>query len=40
MRRVMEKDWIALRALALGDMYPNLDPATLVKMAEEEKLLR
>jgi hypothetical protein len=39
-RHVMENDWVALRALALGDEYPNLDVATLVKMAEEEKVRR
>ena len=36
-RRVMDKDWITLRALALGDRYPHLDAAALVQMAEQER---
>jgi len=36
-RKIMEKDWVALRALALGDQYPDLDVATRLKMAEQQK---
>ena len=40
MHRVMEKDWVALCALALGDQFPALDAAARVKMAEEQKARR
>ncbi|HEX5257732.1 MAG TPA: hypothetical protein VFW35_02995 [Sphingomicrobium sp.] len=36
-RQIMEKDWVALRALALGDQYPELDVDTRIKMAKQEK---
>ena len=36
-RRVMDKDWIALRALALSDQHPQLDVAALLKMAEQQR---
>ena len=38
--QVMEKDWVALRALALGYIFPDLDATALVKLAEEQKARR
>ncbi len=35
-RKIMDERWVALRALALGDRYPDADAETLVKMAEEQ----
>ena len=36
-RGVMDKDWIVLRALALGDQQPQLNSTELVKLAEQER---
>ena len=36
-REIMEKDWVALRALALGDQHPELDVTARLKIAEQEK---
>jgi hypothetical protein len=36
LRKVMDKNWVALRALALGDEYPDLDVHDLLRMAEEQ----
>jgi len=33
-RQVMDKNWVVLRALALGDQYPEAEVATLIEMAE------
>lgn len=35
-RRIMHNDRVALRALALGDQYPELDVDTRVRMAREQ----
>jgi hypothetical protein len=39
-REIMEKDWVALRALALGDQHPELDVTARLKIAEQEKRKR
>jgi hypothetical protein len=39
-RKVMEDDWLALRALALGDQYPDLDVDTRIRMAREQAASR
>ena len=39
-RAVMEKDWVALRTLALRDQYPETDLETLLKIAEEQAAAR
>jgi hypothetical protein len=36
-REIMEKDWVALRALALGDQHPELDVEARIKVAEQQK---
>ena len=40
MRQVMEKRWLALRALALGDQYPELDVEALIALAERQRAER
>ena len=37
MRQIMDKNWVALRALALGDEYPELAAATLIEMAQQQR---
>ena len=39
-RQVMEKDWVALRALALHDQLPEFDMAAVIAMAKEQYLAR
>ena len=34
-RSVMDRDWIVLSALALGDQHPELDAEALIEMAEK-----
>jgi hypothetical protein len=36
-RYVMEKDWVVLRALALGDQHPDADVDTFLRMAREQR---
>jgi hypothetical protein len=35
-REVMDRDWIVLRALALGDQHPDIDVETLIDLAREQ----
>ena len=35
-REVMDRDWIVLSALALGDRHPELDAEALVEMAKKQ----
>ena len=35
-RQIMDKHWVTL-ALALGDEFPDLDVATLLAMAEQQR---
>jgi hypothetical protein len=35
-REVMDKRWVALRALALSDQHPELDVHEVLRMAEEQ----
>ena len=37
LRDIMEKDWVALRALALGDQYPELGIDELVSLAQKQR---
>jgi hypothetical protein len=39
-RKVMQDDWLALGALALGDQYPDLDVATRIRMARKQPASR
>jgi hypothetical protein len=39
-REVMERDWVALRALALADQYPELDVETRIEMARKQAASR
>ncbi|MEP6982040.1 MAG: hypothetical protein ABI853_00155 [Sphingomicrobium sp.] len=36
-RHVMKKDWVALRALALGDQHPGVDIEALLEMARKQR---
>ncbi len=36
-RRIMDKNWVTLRTLALGDEFPDVDVATLLAMAEQQR---
>ena len=36
-RQIMDKHWVALRALALGDEFPDLNVAALLAMAEQQR---
>jgi len=38
--QIMEDDWVVLRALALGDQFPDADVETLLRMAEEQSAAR
>lgn len=40
MRHVMDKNWVVLRALALGDENPELNAEELVTMAELQRSKR
>ena len=40
MRQVMDKDWVVLRTLALGDQYPELDVEALIAMVERQRAER
>lgn len=35
-RQIMEDDWIVLRALALGDQYPEAAVEALLEMARQQ----
>jgi hypothetical protein len=39
-RKIMDERWVALRALALGDMYPDADVETLLEMASKQAAAR
>ena len=36
LRRVMDKDWVVLRALALADQHPDVDIEALLEMARKQ----
>ena len=40
MCQVMQKNWVVLRALALGDQYPELDVEACIAMAERQRAER
>lgn len=35
-RRVMEEDWVVLRALALGDQHPELDVEARIQIGRKQ----
>lgn len=37
MLHITEKDWVALRALALGDQYPELGIDALISLAQKQR---
>ena len=40
MRQVMDREWVVLRALAIGDEYPDLDVEARLEMARKEAAAR
>jgi hypothetical protein len=39
-REVMEREWVVLQALALGDQYPELDADARIQMARKQARTR